>query len=131
MVKTYKTGKIVSQEEADIAVAKDAKRLNKQGKFSYTDGAKTDSGIIDNSKISSKYAKTALKNGPLYVVYRNIDPRKSGHMVVLTGYMEVNGESYYMINDPADENISGRWLTEEEFMNNGTDYLVYEYLVQA
>lgn len=52
-------------------------------------------------------------------------------MVVLTGYVEVNGESYYMINDPADENISGRWLTEEEFMNNGTDYLVYDYLVQA
>ena len=118
MVKAYKSGKIMTQEEAEIEVEKDVQIMKKNGNFTESGGTISVSGKYYTKNISD--ITKFFQNGPIMVRYRS-KSGGTGHFVVATGYMKVNGEEYFMINDPANESISGRWLNKEEFRTLGGD----------
>lgn len=109
---------------ADLA-AEYGLKLNYARRFFYS---------LEEKEHGSKIINLNLKNGHPVIasVFLHMNPAKGGHMVVVNGFQEFNGQTIgYYIQDP-DSRFRGHnyFLTKEEFFGGWRGGLIYQDSVE-
>ena len=116
MYECYSLGVTLTQEEADQRAQEIAEEYNRTHMIppgAERGGWPSGIRIKQNDAEALMQIGEYLKEGTLIsMAYRPV--QEGGHVNLVIGYMEIGGESYFMVNDPAFESFSRRWLSTSE-----------------